>query len=385
MGEGTKSVAGETPAPLDCKTPAPLGGGSSCITIFRTPMLSLRSVGSCLGGARCSRVAGLLVVACVALPVMGQSPFAVEVLHYRPGPGQFVQDGVFNDPSAALGAPVGGGTLDGDATKAVTLGGFGGVLVLRFDHTVRDDPRNPFGLDCIVFGNGFWAGGDANRRWGEPATIEIALDVNKNGVADDPWFLIPGSHLADPSAAWGSQTWDDDVSDTTYPPGEAWWVPPGEAGIWATFGYRLPFDPFESGMVLENPNGPSSEIEGIRGYADCSPTLILGDLDGDNVVDDNGISPEAFYTVPDDPWRVGIDPGSGGGDAFDIGWAIDAATGEPARLRGFDFIRLTNATNVVFGPFGERSAEVCGVADVSPRPVGGGNGGGVEVEGVRRP
>ncbi len=331
--------------------------------------------------------AGVLAVVMVLYtsPLLAQSPFATEVLEYRPAPGQFVQDPAFNDPAAALGAPVGGGTLDGDETKAVSLGGFGGVLVLGFDHTVRDDPRNPFGLDCILFGNAFWVGGDVNRRWGEPATIEISLDANKNSVADDPWFLVPGSHITDPPARWESQTWDDDANDSTYPPTEAWWVPIGEIGVWQTWGYRLPENPFEIGLILENPNGPFAIEEGIWGYADCSPTLMLGDMDGDNSIDDAEITPEAFYTVPDDPFAVGVDAGSGGGDAFDIAWAIDPDTGLPAALPGFDFIRITNATNVLFGPFGERSAEICGVADVSPMPREGVSGSHIHVESVRRP
>ncbi len=294
------------------------------------------------------------------------TPFATRVIDYDPAPGQFVQDPAFNDPTAALGPPVGGGTLDGDETSVVTLGGFGGSLTLGFDHRVMDDPKNPMGLDFIVFGNAFWVSGDPNRRWAEPATIEISLDVNGNGLADDPWYLIPGSHIANPPAQFDTQTWDDDTSDTTFPPEFDWWVPIGRSGLWQTMNWRLPADPFETSLVLDNPNGSMATDEGIFGYADLSPTLILGDLDGDNIVDDPTIDPASFYTKPDNPFLVGIDPGSGGGDAFDIAWAIDPNTGNAAHLPGFDFLRLTNATNVVFGPLGERSAEIAGVADVMP-------------------
>jgi len=144
-------------------------------------------------------------------------------------------------------------------------------------------------------------------------------------------------------------------------------VPRGESGVWQTAGFRLPADPFESSLVIDNPNGSDATEEGVWGYADLSPTLLLGDLDGDNLVDDPSTEPEGFYTIVDDPARGGIDPGSGGGDAFDIAWAIDPATGVPALLPGFDFIRISNATNAIFGPFGERSAEICGVADARPR------------------
>src|SRR5690606_28851422 len=56
-----------------------------------------------------------------------------------------------------------------------------------------NDPLNPMGLDCIVYGNSFWTGGDPHRKWIEPALIEISQDVNGNGLADDPWYVIPGS------------------------------------------------------------------------------------------------------------------------------------------------------------------------------------------------
>ena len=85
---------------------------------------------------------------------------------------------------------------------------------------------------------------------------------------------------------------------------------------------------------------------------------------------------EDFYTRPDDPLEVGITPGSGGGDAFDIAWATDPLTGLPADLPGFDFIRLTTAVDAVdFGnpdqpALYEKSAEIDAVADVAPDPFG---------------
>jgi hypothetical protein len=345
---------------------------------------SLHAVGLCRLEA-CTTTGCLLAAIALATPALAQSHFATRVLDYRPAPGQFVQDPAFNDPGAALGPPIGGGTLDGDETKAVSLGGFGGSITLAFDHTVRDDPKHRLGLDCIVFGNAFWLNGDPNRRWGEGASIEIALDANGNGLADDPWYLIPGSHLAQPASSWQAQTWDDDTNDAAYPPAYSWWVPPGESGVWQTWAFRLPSDPFELGVSLDNPNGQFAEVEGIWGYADCSPTLVLGDLDGDNILDDGSMTPERFYTVPDDPFTVGVDPGSGGGDAFDIAWAIDPATGEPANLPGFDFVRITNATNVVLGPFGEKSAEICAVAGVVARTREAGAGPGRTPVEVRRP
>ncbi|MDX9910669.1 MAG: hypothetical protein RBS39_02430 [Phycisphaerales bacterium] len=314
---------------------------------------------------------GLASITCVLAScssAMASGPFATRVMEYRPAPGQFVQHPDFNDPSNALGPPVGAGPFAPDNSKVVTLGGFGGSITLGFDHPVVDDPRNPFGMDAIVFGNSFWVGNNPNRRWAEPATIEISRDVNANGLADDPWYVIPGTYIANPPDAQRvSVVWDDLIADATYPPASAAWIPAGFSGMWTTCAFELPLEIFGSIIgVTENPAGLFAEEEGYLGYADCSPTLPLGDLDGDGFVDDPFIAPEVFYTTPDDPFVVGITPGSGGGDAFDIQWAVDPATGTPARLRSFDFIRITTAIDFVSPLFGERSAEVAGVADVAP-------------------
>jgi hypothetical protein len=312
---------------------------------------------------------------CVA--AQAQSDFASRVISFNPAPGQFVNNPLFNDASKALGAPIGGGTSAADNSKVVSLGGFGGSITLAFDHTVLNDPRNPMGLDAIVFGNAIWVSGNPNRRFAEAAVIEISRDVNGNGLADDPWFVIPGSHLSMPAQNVFTQTWDDNFDDPTFPPSSPAAVPPGFSGEWTTSGYRLPDSPFASGAggVLVNPNGSGATVEGVWGYAECSPTLVLGDTDADNVVDELGMDSGVFYTIPDDPLAVGIGPGAGGlgglgggGDAFDIAWAVDAVTGLPANLDGFDFIRIATAAVRVAQPLGELSAEIGGVADV--RPVG---------------
>ncbi|MBL8762654.1 MAG: hypothetical protein JNM07_00105 [Phycisphaerae bacterium] len=327
---------------------------------------------------------GLVALMAAASPAAAAppSPFATRVLDYSPAPGQRVNDPSFNDPTRALGAPVGGGPYSPNNTKVVTLGGFGGSITLGFDHRILDRRHAAGGLDFIVFGNAFWAGGNPNRRYAEGAIIEISLDANGNGLADDPWFLVPGSHVPSPSTAWYTQIWDDNLADPAYPPYVAGWVPFGRSGTWSTSGYKLPNPPFGASAVLTNPNGLGATVEGVWGYADLSPTLPLGDLDGDGIPDDPDMEPEDFFTRPDDPRAVGITPGSCGGDAFDIGWTINPLTGLPANLPGFDFIRITTAVNAADPVLGEISAEISGVAEVRPRATT--NDGSPFLRGARR-
>ncbi len=310
------------------------------------------------------------VAALLATVLFGSLParaddFASVVIEYRPAPGQFINDPLFNDPARALGAPVGGGLGEPNNSKLVTLGALGGSLTLAFTDTVLDDSGNPLGLDAIVFGNATYVGGNPNRRWAEPAHIEISRDVNGNGLADDPWYLIPGSHITDPDWQWLGQMWDDDAGTPTPPENLAWYPDPlyfpWIDWFYLTAGYALDADLFGA-PVVENPNGLNADVEGYFGYADCTPTLALPP----------DAEPEDFYTVPDDPQAVGVSAGSGGGDAFDIAWAIDPVTMQPANLDGFDFIRITTA--VPFAPhdlLGEKSAEIGGVADVRPLAVPG--------------
>jgi hypothetical protein len=312
-----------------------------------------------------------IVAAASASIALAQAPFAMQVLEFSPAPGQFVTDPDFSDPAKALGRPFAGGFEDPWNSSLVSLGGFGGSITLRFASPVMDDPANPFGLDAIVFGNAFYVAGNPNRRWAECGHIEISRDANGNGQTDDPWFLIPGSHITNmlPAAAGGqleTQTWDDNIDDPTYPPDDALWLTPLMIGTWTTSAWRLPPAVFET-FVVQNPNGLSATLEGIWGYADHTPTLKLGDLNGDNIVDDPNYPADVFYTHPDNPLRVGVTPGSGGGDAFDIAWAVDPATGTPANLPGFDFIRITTSANraVYSPPLGEISTEIDAVADVA--------------------
>ena len=299
----------------------------------------------------------LLMLAAV---VSAETPHAITVIDFTPAPGQFANDLMLNDPLAALGWPQSADPNAPGNDSVVSLGGFGGQLTLGFDHPVRDDAANPFGLDAIIFGNALYAGGYPNRRWAECGVIEISRDSNENGLADDGWFLIPGSHIAPTPSQFEQQTWDDNTSDPTYPPDFPDWIPPGRSGVWTTSGYRLP--PSFEELTLTNPHGLEAVAEGVWGYADHTPVRGLP----------QGMSPADFFTRPDNPFVVGITAGAAGGDGIDIAWAVDPATWTPAHLDGFDFLRITVAVNQVFmnPPLGELSTEVDAVVDVAAGTLG---------------
>lgn len=311
-----------------------------------------------LGRVKSSGVAGVLAGLAVSGAAHAGGQFAARVLAFEPAPGQFVQNGVYNDPSRALGPPPSGtgffgGLLVADNSKTVSLGGFGGTITLGFDRPVWRNRHNRFGVDAIVYGNGFYVG-DLARRYVEPGVIEISRDDNQNGVADDAWYVVRGSHLSPPIART-VKTYDAASLNPLH-------VPAGRTGVWSVSAFALPGAAFPLSSVLV----ASGSGEAAYGYADLSPTVRLGDTDADDVVDDASITPLAFYTRADDPRAVGISPGAGGGSGFAIADAVDAATGAPAGLDRFDFIRITTGLDRVDALLGESSTELSAVADVTP-------------------
>ncbi|OJR83509.1 PKD domain-containing protein, partial [Escherichia coli] len=119
-----------------------------------------------------------------------------KVLDFLPAPGQFVNDlpkyekgdtqEIMNQK--ALKA------ISGDKLSMVSLGGFGGYIVMGFDHTI---PNKDGRRDFVVLGNAF-------KNSSEPGIIMVAFDKNKNGKPDeDEWYEIAGSEYKNPKTIPG--------------------------------------------------------------------------------------------------------------------------------------------------------------------------------------
>jgi hypothetical protein len=69
------------------------------------------------------------------------------------------------------------------------FGGFGGFAVFQFDHSVEKMGSN--GEEMLVGGNAF-------KGWEEPGVIWVSQDDNGNGLPDDTWYELKGSHTLAP-------------------------------------------------------------------------------------------------------------------------------------------------------------------------------------------
>ena len=280
-----------------------------------------------------------------------------KVLEYKPAWGQHVNQSTFNNTDKLLGPPNGGGSASPDSTGIISLGSGGGYVIVQFDPPVTNHPKNIKGYDFIIFGNAFWAGGNPMDHWQEPAYVQVMKDTDHNGKCDDTWYLLKGSD----TETGNMITLTYSRTDPLYKPADKSFYP----GI-TNFNYpdqiMFGFFPFPADKTEQ-----TSDI--VWGYADVTPTLKLRDTSGangtagENTVDDPNMVPEDFYSVPDSHGDLKIDPGSGGGDAFKLEWAVGRDTGALVILDSIDFIMIINsATNM--GILNEVSADIDAIVRV---------------------
>ncbi len=96
----------------------------------------------------------------LGLPLLGspQNP-ASGVLEYFPAPGQHINIENIGTPQAAQQMPA-------EENNLVSLGGFGGYIVLKFEKACVNNPANPYGIDFTVFGNAFSGSSEAGVSLG---------------------------------------------------------------------------------------------------------------------------------------------------------------------------------------------------------------------------
>lgn len=127
------------------------------------------------------------------------SPYVTQVLDFRPAPGQFVngmptwKEG---DTQETMNKKV-LSAIGNNKKGMISLGGFGGYVVVGFDHTIENVTGE---RDFRVLGNAFYAEANPNpnvtRKGGscEPGIVMVAYDKNKNGKPDDDeWYELAGS------------------------------------------------------------------------------------------------------------------------------------------------------------------------------------------------
>ncbi len=308
--------------------------------------------------------------------------FASRVVYFLQAPGKFANSpdyGMGFAAGNALGPPMGGGALSPGNSSIVTLGLGGGEIILEFDEPIqnKNDTVNYKGYDFIVFGNAYWTFANPGSHFQEPGVIWVGVDdLGTGNFLDAKWYVIPGSEITQ-----GDQKIAKIYNslDVNLPPVEKEWYP--DINIYKDYpGEEMILEFFSLNDFVCGASG-----EEIRGYCDVTPTLRLGDMSGagERLVSGSGtdslddpedvikIDPCDFYTIPNNSenWTVvaqlGIDPGSGGGDAIDIDWARDPEhLNIPTDIDEIRWVRIVSASTKVGLYTGDISTEVDAVARV---------------------
>ena len=138
------------------------------------------------------------------------SPYGDKVYAFVPAPGQFVNDTEESGYTGSETPPeqaVAYAESRLKESRFVSLGGWGGYLVVGFDHSVENKggyQLNGASYDFAITGNAFDGGS-------EPGIVFVMQDTNGNGLPDDEWYELKGSE-------YGKETTVQDYAVTYYRP-----------------------------------------------------------------------------------------------------------------------------------------------------------------------
>lgn len=251
-------------------------------------------------------------------------------------------------------------------TTGVSLGSFGGFIEFKFENGIKNDEKNPYGIDFVIYGNAF----NGNPEAG-------AVQVSEDGTT---WYELAGSNYYNdnftynaPSSGF-SKAYSGTLRNTSvvYTKGSSrvsaklGSLNAVEVCPAAWFPLLTNFTAFDGNPtggahcasgVSVNLSGDTLTFAGITAIADSDTTAdyAFGYAD----VTPNG-SPDQYGDAvnPYTPYTSD----KTGGDGFDLEWAVDISTGLPVDVTGktFHYVRVYSAV-LDFGRFGETSAEITGI------------------------
>lgn len=296
--------------------------------------------------------------------------YITKVLDYMPAVGQFTntmpayEDG---DTQETMNQKV----LDAIGNNnrgTISLGGFGGYVVVGFDHTIE----NREGLrDFRVLGNAFYSATnpepDAPQGGNcEPGIIMVAYDKNKNGQPDeDEWYEIAGSaHEGPAQESWYQMAVNNGNDVSLYRNYEITYYRPNET---MDSSLDVPLDEY---IRWEDNQGHSGyKVKNIYHNQPYFPQWYEGDelTFRGTCLPQNGIdeSGQGNYFVLY-KFRYGYadnETNNADESSIDIDWAVNSK-GQYVSLPGVDFIKIYCGVNQENGWLGECSTEVSGVEDL---------------------
>ena len=275
------------------------------------------------------------------------SAYANKVLAYRPAPGQFMNTSTtayekgFSAEDVRRKAEE---KLKDPYLCLLSLGGFGGSIVVGFDHTV---PNINGAYDFKIYGNASYDSfGTLTGALGgssEPGIVLVSKDVNGNGLADDEWYELKGSE-------YDSKHTIKDYAITYHRPAS-----PLSSVKWTD-------NQGNTGYVYRNETHTKNDY--YPAWIEEDEMTFYGSRLKDNAVNEPRPGmPEHWVGYCYAYGYADNHPNDEKGALFKIDWAVDKE-GRAVKLDGIDFVKIYTAVNQYCGWMGEISTEVQAVEDL---------------------
>lgn len=275
------------------------------------------------------------------------SAYANKVLAYRPAPGQFMNTSTtayekgFSAEDVRRKAEE---KLKDPYLCLLSLGGFGGFIVVGFDHTV---PNISGAYDFKIYGNASYDSfGTLTGALGgssEPGIVLVSKDMNGNGLADDEWYELKGSE-------YDSKHTIKDYAITYHRPAS-----PLSSVKWTD-------NQGNTGYVYRNETHTKNDY--YPAWIEEDEMTFYGSRLKDNAVNEPRPGmPEHWVGYCYAYGYADNHPNDEKGALFKIDWAVDKE-GRAVKLDGIDFVKIYTAVNQYCGWMGEISTEVQAVEDL---------------------
>ncbi|MCC8071864.1 MAG: cell surface protein [Bacteroidales bacterium] len=268
------------------------------------------------------------------------SAYQTAVYEYVPAPGQFINEtsstGGFTGAETTIEAANEWAFNRLDQKLFVSLGSFGGYVIVGFDHSIV---ANGSEYDFAIQGNAF-----VNSC--EPGVVWVSQDTNGNGLPDDEWYELRGSET-------GLSSTQQDFAVTYYRPSSPgmntpWKASNGETGVVSYLSAFHSQDYYYPAWI---------EADSYTLYGTC--------LEARNQKTDSGtwINPAYDWGYADNLGSDNIE-GYPQRTGFHISNAIypDQTL---VNLQYIDFVKVQQALLAESGAIGENSCEVFSISDYS--------------------
>jgi hypothetical protein len=256
-----------------------------------------------------------------------------KVYDYTPAPGQFIGElktAGFDGSETTMDDAIAYAERRMLNEQFVSLGAFGGYIVIGFDDCIKNHDGNDF----AILGNSF----DGSS---EPGIVWVMEDVNGNGLPDDTWYELEGS-----------ESFSDDtiqLYEVTYHRPEApatnvqWTDNQGDSGVIKYLASFHNQEYYYPQWIAENSYTLSGKLLKSKSYDQSENGSMW-------------VNPAFDWGYADNASEDCIE----GENHFDISNAVDT-TGEPIIHDRINFIKIQSAIMQQCGWAGEISTEIRGL------------------------